>query len=396
MDNQIVESFEKLKRYCEKEGFKGYDPYDGLNSRLFQSVPLVRNNRLARLAWIQAFKRSPVNLRRLTGVKKEINPKALGIFLSAYCRFYENKQDPEDLFKIHFFTKAILENVSKGYSGACWGYNFDWEARAFFQPKHTPTIVASSFIANALLDAYEITGEDHLLKAARSTCDFILQDLNRSTDADGDFAFSYSRLDTSIVFNATLLGSRLLARVFKYTGEEELFTAARSSVAFCCKHQQQDGSWSYGTYSFHQWIDNFHTGYNLECLQDYKEFTGDKQFSEYQEKGFQYYINTFFTSEGISKYYSNSTYPIDIHAPAQLIITLVKLNKFNEYKEVADRVINWTINHMQDKEGYFYFQVNRFFSSRIPYMRWSQAWMLYSLALYINVNRQIKIKPVSF
>ena len=73
------------------------------------------------------------------------------------------------------------------------------------------TIVASTYVANSLLDAYEITGDTKCLTTARSTCDFILKDLNREKDDQGDFAFSYSPLDKSVVFNASLLGSRLLA-----------------------------------------------------------------------------------------------------------------------------------------------------------------------------------------
>ncbi|GAO44333.1 delta-aminolevulinic acid dehydratase [Flavihumibacter petaseus] len=384
------QALQRLKTYCEKEGFRGYDPYDGLNSRLFQALPWIRDQKFFRLAWIQAFKRSPFNLRSVTGVKKETNPKALGIFLTAYCQLYQQHREPADLGKIRFFIREILHFTSKGYSGACWGYNFDWQARAFFQPRFTPTIVASSFIANALLDAYEITNENILLETARGTCDFILKDLNRNVDDEGDFAFSYSKLDTSIVFNASLLGSRLLARVYSYTREPELLEAATRSVAFCCKYQQEDGSWSYGTYSFHQWIDSFHTGYNLECLQDYADFTGNTSYQTYVEKGLDYYLNNFFTSDGIPKYYNNSVYPIDIHAPAQLIITLIKLRCFESNKALADRVLNWTINNMQDKQGYFYFQINRYFSSRIPYMRWSQAWMLYTLALY---DRKLSLQP---
>lgn len=396
MDTIYTEALYRLKAYCEKEDFKGYDPYDGLNSRLFQSIPLVPRSRLLRLVWIQAFKRSPLNLRRLVGIQKESNPKALGIFLSAYCRLYQLNRDEGDLQLIHRFCALILDSVSKGYGGACWGYNFDWESRAFFQPKFTPTIVATSFIANALLDAYEITGDKRLLDTARSSCDFILKDLNRTYDADGDFAFSYSRLDKSIVFNASLLGSRLLARVYQLTGEQELAEPARRSVAFCCKHQKADGSWSYGTYSFHYWIDNFHTGYNLECLYDYTKYTGDRSFESNMEKGFEYYIPTFFTEEGIAKYYNDSVYPIDIHAPAQLVITLVKLGRFKEYEALAGKVLQWTIRNMQDSSGYFYFQVNKYFSSRIPYMRWSQAWMLYALAMFAEASgKPLQTSPKS-
>lgn len=383
MINKVQESFERLALYCEREGYKGYDPYDGLNSRLFRSLPVISKSRLSRLIWIQAFKRSPFNLRRLTGVRKEYNPKALGLFLSGFSNLYLQTSQDRHLQKIHFFTNKLAGLRNTEWSGSCWGYNFDWQARAFFQPRNTPTVVATTFIACALLDAYEITKEAHLLQMARSACDFVLKDLNRTYDANGNFAFSYSPLDKSIVYNASLLGSRLLARVYSHTGENELFVSAGKSVKYCCDNQNPDGSWSYGKQHFHQWIDNFHTGYNLECISDYARFTGDQSYTENLKKGLKYYLETFFTAEGIPGYYNNSLYPIDIHSSAQLIITLSKTDSFKENKALIDRVINWTIDNMQSDKGYFYYQVNKFFSSRIPYMRWAQAWMFYSMSIYL-------------
>jgi len=226
----------------------------------------------------------------------------------------------------------------------------------------------------------------------RSSCDFILNDLNRTYDDNNEgFSFSYSPLDNSVVYNASLLGSRLLSRVYSFTKEATLLEEARRSVLFVCRNQQENGAWSYGRYDFHQWIDNFHTGYNLECISDYIKYSNSDEFAECLSKGFDYYINTFFTSEGIPKYYSNSIYPIDIHAPTQLIITLYKLDKFDEFKEMAQKVLIWTIDNMQsNKGGYFYYQINRFFTSKIPYMRWSQAWMFLALTIYLLEDSQKK------
>jgi hypothetical protein len=117
------------------------------------------------------------------------------------------------------------------------------------------------------------------------------------------------------------------------------------------------------------------------------KFSGDTSYSCHLENGFNYYINHFFTQEGIPKYYNDSVYPIDIHAPAQLVITLVKLDKFEEQKELVNKVLNWTIKNMQSPKGYFYYQINKFFSSKIPYMRWAQAWMLYALSAYIKTYK---------
>lgn len=386
MIENVQKSFQRLEEYCKKENFKGWDPFDGLNSELFQSLPLFSKNRFAKLLWIQSFKRSPINLRKIARVEKDYNSKALGLFLAGYCNLYLIEHKEEYLDKIQFFSSKLLELQNTNWSGSCWGYNFDWQARAFFQPKNTPTVVASVFVASALLDAYEITKNEKLLKTVRSTCDFILKDLNRTYDNEGNFSFSYSPLDKSVVFNASLLGSRLLARIYSFTKEEILIEEAKKSVAFCCNYQKEDGSWSYGTLPFHHWIDNFHTAYNLECISDYIRFSRDNSFDRHLKKGFDYYIKTFFTEEGVPKYYNNSVYPIDIHSPAELIIAVIKMGKFQEQKKLVDKVLDWTIKNMQSEKGYFYYQINKFFSSKIPYMRWAQAWMFYALSSYIKAN----------
>ncbi len=381
--NRIFEnSFKQLQGYCEAEAYKGWDPYDGLTSRLFQHLPFISKNRFCRLAWIQLFKRNPVNLRPLVFIRKQYNAKGLGLFLTGYCNLYKAETNTELSNKIHFLANKIIELQCTGYSGSCWGYYFDWQARAFFQPAGTPTVVATSFVADALFNAFEITGETKYRDTALSAANFVLKDLNRTYNDKGNFSFSYSPLDHTTVFNASLLGAKLLSRAYYYTQNEALKLTAQKAVQFSCDHQQENGAWSYGTLPYHAWIDSFHTGFNLECIHAYQQYTGDTLFSPNIDKGLRYYTDTFFTEEGISKYYHNSLYPVDIHAPAQLVVTLAKLEQLEQHRVLAEKVLQWTIAHMQDKDGYFYYQKKRYFSSRIPYMRWAQAWMFYAFSYF--------------
>lgn len=377
------QSLNKLISYCEKEQYKGYDPYDGLNSKLFQSLPMLPNKRFPRLAWIQLFKRLPVNLRPLVGVKKEFNAKGLGLFLTGYVNLAKMDGIEKHIRHIDFFANKLIELKSPGYSGNCWGYNFPWEAKAFYQPRFTPTVVASTFVANALIDAFELTGNERYLAQGLSTKDFILKDLNRTVNENDNLVFSYSPMDKTSVFNASLLGARLLSRAYYYLKDEEILETAKKAVAYCCEYQNEDGSWYYSTLPFHQWIDNFHTGFNLECMIDYRKYTGDHSFDKYIDKGMKYYLETFFDSEGRSAYYSNSLFPIDIHAPSQLFVTLHKAGIFHENKDLAERVLNWTVKNMQSKDGYFYYQKGKYITNKIPYMRWSQAWIFYGLTYYM-------------
>lgn len=174
------------------------------------------------------------------------------------------------------------------------GYNFDWQARRLFLfPKFTPTVVATNFCATALMQAYEITRNKHYLEIALSAADFVIKDLHR-TPYNGGFLFSYSPLEgNDTVFNASLLGSRLLSYCFYYTQQEEYKRLAELSIKACCSGQREDGAWVYGMLPVQNWVDSFHTGYNLDALIAYQELTEDHAFNGYIEKGFDYYVNHF-------------------------------------------------------------------------------------------------------
>ena len=390
-----TDSLSSLKSYCESEQFKGWDPYDGLNSKVFQALPFLKNSALCRLAMIQGFKRSPINFRKIAMVPKEYNAKGIGLFLQGYCNLYKavcGNQQLQDAFgtqaqlmdKINELAELLISLQSKGYSGACWGYNFDWQARRLFLfPKYTPTVVATCFCATALMDAYEVTGNKRYLDIALSSADFVVKDLHRTEFKDG-FLFSYSPLQgNDTVFNASLLGSKLLACCYHYTGDEEFKSLAEASVKACCEAQSEDGSWVYGMLPVQSWIDNFHTGYNLDALAAYEEMTGDTTYHSNIEKGFEFYIKNFFEPDGCPKYYHDSKYPIDIHCPGQLFVILERLHKFDECRLLAENVLNWTVGHMQDKKGYFYYQLKQGMNSKIPYMRWSNAFMFNALSYYL-------------
>jgi len=384
MPVNISESFNKLLQYCDDEDYKGWDPYDGLNSKVFQSTPF-KNSALIRWFWIQLFKRNPTNLRSLFLVEKDYNPKGLALFITGYYNLYQIDPKEEYIDKVKYLADKLIDLVSKGYSGSCWGYNFDWQLRnKYFFPKYTPTVVATSFTVDALDKAYELTGKeaykDHLISAA----DFILKDLNRTNHKNG-FIFSYSPIKgNDLVYNASLLGSKTLSIIYKFNRDEKLLEIARDSIQACVSDQNGDGSWFYGATSYQQWIDSFHTGYNLDAIKIYQDISGDVSFKQNIEKGFDYYINNFFLEEGIPKYYHNKIYPIDIHCPAQLFVTVFHFNKYEQNKNLAEKVMNWTLDNMQTRYGYFIYQKKRFFSSKIPYMRWSQAFMFYAMSYYLR------------
>src|SRR5947208_5682430 len=241
-----------LWKYCRAQGLAGYDPYDGLNSRLFQSTPF-KNSRPARLAWSQFHKRSPINFRSLTGVPRERNAKAIALFALAALADFRHDPTKENEVEARELLDDLIWMSLKGFHGACWGYNFDWQSRSFFAPRGTPTIVPTAFAARALCEAAEVLSRDEYLPFARTICDFILNDLNRSEEAKDEVCFSYSPLDRTRVFNASLLAAEALASVGKLTGEASLIDWALQATRYVIRRQREDGSWAYGADNYQSW-----------------------------------------------------------------------------------------------------------------------------------------------
>ena len=112
--------------------------------------------------------------------------------------------------------------------------------------------------------------------------------------------------------------------------------------------------------------------------------TDDRSFDKNIKLGLNFYINNFFEEDGTPKYYHDKTFPVDIHSPGQLLITLSNMNLLSRYHGLTDKVVEWTIRNMQDRRGYFYYQVKPGVSSKISYMRWSNAFMFNALSHCLN------------
>ena len=129
------------------------------------------------------------------------------------------------------------------------------------------------------------------------------------------------------------------------------------------------------------------------ALCTFRRIGRDAEMSEFElhiRLGCNFYRKHFFRDDGASKYFHNLTCRIDIHNVAQSIITLAELSNFDKSAmDVAIRVYRWAIKNMRSKNGYFFYQQKKFFKNKISYMRWSQAWMLYALAIFAQALRNM-------
>jgi len=372
----------KLLEYCRESGWAGYDPYDALNSEVFEAVPFL-NSRWPRLILTQALKRSPINLRHVLHVPKTQNAKAMALFLQAFLKLAKLGIPGQDSLA-DLMIERLTALRSQGTPYWCWGYSFAWQTRTKVVPLGTPNLVCTTFCANALLDAYEQRGDARCLEMAASAGEFILDRLYWAEGNASGFCYPLPEIRGSI-HNGNFLGAALLARIQKHTGQKKFLEPALRVARYSAGYQHADGSWLYGEAPTQGWVDNFHTGYNLGALQTMGRCLGSDEFEGKVRRGWQFYREHFFREDGAPRYFHNQTYPLDIHCVAQSILTPLDFKHLDaSAASLAEGVYRWAIRHMWDERGFFYYRVLRLCTIRTPYMRWSEAWMLLALAALLG------------
>lgn len=376
MSEKIQKSAEKIAHWVEKNGYKAYDPGDG-NLSFFH--PLTFNHPFLERLLQQAVYRAPWNVRPIFGIKPHTSTKGMGYLAWGYTKMFARTRRKEFSEGAQTCLNWLIENKSPGRQHYCWGNHFLFSSRGGVIPKLEPTIVWSGLIGQAFLEAYEVLNIPKYREVATSVCEWI-KGLPRETTPTG-VCLSYTGGTQSSIHNSNLLGCALLARVGALNGDRAALELAKQSALYACSRIRPDGAWYYGEAEKYHWIDNFHTGYNLDSLKRYSQATGDRQFDAQVRRGWDYFKANFFEPSGRPKYYHNQVYPIDIQCAAQAIDTLTFFSDTDpDALPLARKVAEWTIDNMQDADGHFYYRRNGWSVNRAPMLHWGQGTMFKALA----------------
>jgi hypothetical protein len=357
-----------------------------------------------RLLTIQAVKRSPVDLRTVLRVPPGLNPKGLALVLQGAAVLPQVGASTVDRTWLGdaLLSLASLPDGSPAFGDRTiqtgladaladsdtpwpaalgWGYDFPWQSKAFLQPAYFPTVVATSFAVDGL-EAANIRGWEAAAKAAGT---FVAEHLHRHEDRDG-LCFSYSPTDRTRVYNASLFGARILAQASRHSPyDEEWRELAVRAVDWVLAKQAADGSWIYGDADHWHWIDNLHTGFNLETIHRTAILLDIDRWDESLANGLRYYRQNLFEADGTPRYYSTRRWPLDPHSFAQGALTFLNLRHLDENAvEFAGCILRRGVEELWDnRRNGFRFQKHKGYSQGIIHMRWSQAWMFRALCAYI-------------
>jgi rhamnogalacturonyl hydrolase YesR len=380
--DKIRNSILRLEKWVEAHDYKGYEPFDGLSS-IFR--PLTFGNLLLDRLLLQLVRQSPWNLRPLLGVRPLDSTIGRGYMARGYCTMFKLTGDQQYKEKIDRCLEWLIKNKSPGYDDFSWGKHFDFASRGGLYGAFEPILVWTALIAQAFLESYEIFGDRRYLEVADSVCRWIMKLPRNQTDAGFCIGYHYQDFAADI-HNSNMVGAAVLARTAKHTGNQEYLAAAKGAMTYSCARQLPNGAWLYGEEPANHWIDNFHTGYNLDGLKCYIDYSGDREYEGVLKKGLDFYKKNFFEDSGRPKYYHDRTYPVDSQCASQAIDTLANFSEYDESSlKLGLKVVQWTIENMRDQEGYFYYrQYPLGIKAKTPMLHWAQATTYKALAVLLS------------
>ena len=155
----LVNSIIKLILYVENERYRGFDPYDGLNSKYFKSI----KSKWLRYVLMQGNKELPFNLRNFLGIEKGLDIKGLGLFSQAFFTLSETSSfaDYKDFFMNrgeNILQYLIKKSLLNDFGEHCWsGHYFETQGRTGSLNPKKPEIVSTTVCGDAFYKHYKIT-----------------------------------------------------------------------------------------------------------------------------------------------------------------------------------------------------------------------------------------------
>lgn len=375
--------FSDLYEYMKHEKFKGYDPYDFLSSQYVSS-----NNKLTSVFGTQFLKYFPLNIRPFLGIEKKYNLKTLVLTVRSLIK--KNKFDEElgSYDEDITFLFSIIMNNAKKENGLSWSrLDYDFYSLSGLQKRSSSIIYLTALVGHMCIELYEFYKIEKYLEYANDIGKFLVN--VKKYENQNTICFYYTTSIKDRIFNASAYAAAFLSRLFSYTKKEKYLEISTKAFNYILKGQNQNGSWFYGTSNKRKVLTliDYHQGFILDSLKYHLDYVGfEQKIYNSLKKGLVFYKNYQFKDNGQSIYRYPKKWPIDIHNQAQGIITFSRMGDMDkEYPVFSKKIFLWTLSNMYNSTNkFFYYQKWPLLTNKISYLRWGQAWMLFSLSNLIS------------
>jgi hypothetical protein len=276
------------------------------------------------------------------------------------------------------FLRELERSRCPGEDDLCWGYPFDWEARAETIPAGTPLMTTVPYGYDAFAAGHAATGRPEHLAAMASVARFAAGRIPVTDDGPGRAAAAYTPRHRSRVVNASAYRARLLAAAGRRFGRDDWARAAAANLAFVLDRQRADGSWAYAPDDGEHFVDNFHTCLVLKNLAGTWRLTGRDDVLAAVLRGYRFYRARLLDAGGqpVPFAVKPRATPVrrDLYDYAEGLNLAVLLDDVEpSARGVAAGLVAGLARDMRLADGHF--ATRRLVAGRttVPYHRWGQA-----------------------
>jgi len=374
------QTYQRLK----DDDFKGWDPYDGLTT----NISFIHKYYYTRLLFFYFNKFSPLNFRPLFGMKKRV-------FTQPYTLLGMAHLNRNEMPEAEYFLDIILADSKKEETGYhCWdGLDMPIQMIKSYKHEGSPNVISTELAARFILHFLEKSNKrkGELLEVLKSVEAYFREKMLIEFEGHKHFKYYDITPEELFVFNSNANICAFLADLDSYQGTENNKELVIEIIQSIASYQTNEGYWNYNvnlkTGNPKKQVD-FHQGFILDDLLRIMEaYNCIEELTASYKKGLSFYRKNQFNEDGSSYYRIPKKWPVNIHNQSQGIITFTKAHEAGygeKYLEFAEIIMKWTLENMKGKDGHFYYLKYPVITNKIPYMRWSDANMLYALSVFMR------------
>ena len=254
-----------ITEYCLRDELTTFDPYDIWKTRIGIRVKSLFNSSRflgASPALALTLYDQLLNNRFRFGYKKQEYPIVRALAVQVLLNEYERSHDKKLLSSIKIHLEWLKENISEGYSGACWGLGFRWPAfKNVIYDANTPHTTHTPYALEAFHRYTQLTNNLEYVDLIKSCFKYYEKDVCVMYEDDNIMAVSYGPFKDKIVINASSYTLYVYSIFLDYFPEhrDSILKKILKLYHFILKNQHEDGSWFYSPDDENSFIDCFHS-----------------------------------------------------------------------------------------------------------------------------------------
>lgn len=377
-----------IEKYLLKDSLATHDPYDVWITESGKKIKqfYYKHTRLGILpAGLLTIYDYYINNKTRIGYKKQEYPLVRGQAALTLLALY--KKEPKEVY-LEYARKHIdwlLENSSKGYSGYCWGLNYDWVySSEEIYDKNMPFSTHTPYPLEAMVEYYRITKDESLLAPIKSVFDFFENDIKVMKEDEEVLALSYGVEKDRIATNATSYAMYCYALLLEFYPEKKTYIELKITKLynFLCSVQDVDGSWLYSPYDENTFIDTFHSAFVMKNIFKTNQLIKLNKSEKVIQQGYQYVLDNMFDEKhSLFKRFSKtnrvSIIKFDLYDNAEMLSLASMLN---DTKNVEKLLLAIEKNFLT-KKGEIASVIDIFGQLKnIDHLGWAVVQYLYALA----------------